>query len=482
MSVGIEDRPEVAEGLARELQGNMRGRVIAPTDSEYDQARAVYNRMIDRYPQMIARCSGVADVIACVKFARRHGLLVSVRGGGHSVSGKAVCDGGLVIDLSEMNAVRVDPVRRTARAEGGATWRDFDHETFVFGLATTGGAISTTGIAGLTLGGGIGWLMRKHGLSCDNLLSVELVTAEGELVTASETENPELFWAIRGAGSNFGVVTSFEYRLHPIPDQILAGPLLYSGDKAADLLRFYGEFSETEPDAMVSFMIFFNAPPWAALPQRLYGQPMVGIAVAYSGPFEEAKKAFKPLRETVRPEVDLIAPTRYPVLQSASDDDWRPGLLNYWKPEFLGSMSHDLAETIADHVGRFVQPVLDAPDAVSAQPINCIEIGHMGGAVSRVPEESTAFSHRDADYLVNITAVWTDPAETDRLVSWTRDFSQALQPFAAGPYVNYFSDDGEDRLRAAYGPEKYERLGEIKAKYDPTNFFIHTQNIKPKTT
>jgi FAD/FMN-containing dehydrogenase len=382
-----------------------------------------------------------------------------------------------------MRGVRVDPAARTVRAEGGAGWGDFDHATAAFGLATTGGVVSTTGIGGLTLGGGIGWLQGKYGLTCDNLLSVDVVTADARFVKASETENPDLFWGIRGGGGNFGIVTSFEYRLHPIGERILAGALLYPGEKARELLLAYGQWAEVEPDEITSFMVFLTAPSWPTLPERLHGKPMVGLGAAHCGTLAEAEKALAPLRELAEPVLDLIAPVPYTTLQRMSDDDWRPGLLNYWKPEFLQPMSEALADTIVEHTGRFVAPVLDdrPTDVIAAQPVNCFEIGHMGGATRRIGEMDTAYSRRDADYLVNITSVWTREEESERMVAWARDFSQALRPFSAGGgYVNYFvSDDGEERVKATYGPEKYGRLARLKAKYDPANFFSLNPNIKP---
>lgn len=469
--------------VVERLRGRMRGRVIEPADPAYDEARSVYNAMIDKRPALIARCAGVGDVLACIELAHEHELLVAVRGGGHSVAGRSVCDGGLVIDLSPMDGIRVDPVRRTARAEGGVTWGAFDHETSAFGLATTGGVVSTTGIAGLTLGGGIGWLMRKHGLTCDNLLSVDLVTAEGRFVRASEDENPDLFWGVRGAGANFGIVTSFEYRLHPLRERVLAGLLLYPGERRRDVLRLYNEWAQAEPDELTSFLVFLNAPALPSLPPEHRGKPVVGLALAHSGPLEEAERAIRPLRERAEPIVDLIAPVPYPALQRMSDDDWRWGNRNYWKPEFLGDLSESLIDTILEHCDRFVPPTFEPRQGgpIAAQPINYCELGHLGGAVGRVGESETAFGHRDAPYLANITAVWTLEEETDRLVSWARDFSRALQPFSHGAgYVNYFVDEDEERLRAAYGAEKYERLVDLKTKYDPANFFRLNENIVPR--
>ena len=479
----VREHVVMTEAMVAELGGRIRGRLIEPSDPEYDEARSVYNRMIDRRPALIARPAGTADVVACVEFARSHDLQVSVRGGGHSVAGRAICDNGLVIDLSDMNAVQVDPVGRVARAQGGVKFAALDHETSAFGLATVGGVVSTTGIAGLTLGGGIGWLQGKYGLTCDNLLSAEVVTADARLVRASETENEDLFWGLRGGGGNFGIVTWFEYRLHPIADRILAGPLLYAGDEAKELLLWYGEWAKAEPDEITSFMVFLNAPAWPMLPERLHSRPMVGLAVAHCGPLNDAERALRPIRQAATAELDLIEAMPYTRLQSMSDYDWRPGRLNYWKPSFLQPMREALADTIVEHVGRFVPPDLDdePKDVISAQPTNCFEIGHMGGATRRVGENDTAYSRRDADYLINVTSVWTKPEESERMITWARDFSEALRPFeVGGGYVNYFSsDEGEERVRATYGPEKYAHLAALKQKYDPTNFFRLNPNVKP---
>ena len=473
----------LTDAMAAELESRLHGRIIRPDDPDYDEARSVYNRMIDRRPALIARPAGTADVVACVAFARGHDLQVSVRGGGHSVAGRAVCDDGLVIDLSDMNAVHVDPVRRVARAQGGATFAALDHETCAFGLAAVGGVVSTTGIAGLTLGGGIGWLQSKYGLTCDNVLLAEVVTADARVVKASATENEDLFWGLRGGGGNFGIVTWFEYRLHPIPDQILAGPLLYDGDKASELLRWYGDWTKAEPDEITSFMVFLNTPAWPILPERLHGKPMVGLAVAYCGSLKDAERAYQPIRQAAEAELDLIEPVPYTKLQTMSDYDWRPGRLNYWKPSFLQPMSEGLADTIVENVGCFVPPDLgdESADVISAQPTNCFEIGYMGGATRRVGENDTAYSRRDADYLINVTSVWEKPEESERMIAWAQKFSKALRPFeVGGGYVNYFSsDEGDERVRATYGPEKYARLAALKQKYDPTNFFRLNPNVKP---
>ena len=479
----VAGQTAVTDSMAAQLEARLHGRVIRPDDSDYDEARTIYNRMIDRRPALIARPRGTADVVTCVDFARTHEVQVSVRGGGHSVAGRAIAENGLVIDLSDMNAVHVDPERRVARAQGGTLFATLDHETSAFGLACPGGVVSTTGIAGLTLGGGIGWLHNKYGLTCDNLISAEVVTADARVVTASETENDDLLWGLRGGGGNFGIVTWFSYRLHPIPDRILAGALLYDGELADELLHWYGDWTKEEPDEITSFMVFLNAPAWPNLDERLHGKPMVGLAAAYCGSPEDGERAFRPIREAAKAEMDLIEPIPFTTLQSASDHDWRPGRLNYWKSSFLEPMSDGLADTIIEQVGCFVPPDLDdeLTDVISAQPTNCFEIGYMGGATRRVGEMDTAYSRRDAEYLINVTSVWEKPDESERMIGWAKGFAEALHPFeVGGGYVNYFtSDEGQERVRATYGPEKYARLAALKQKYDATNFFNMNPNVTP---
>jgi FAD/FMN-containing dehydrogenase len=475
----------LAERFVSKLRSNFSGELIEPASPGYDDARTVYNAMIDRRPALIARCSGVADVLACVELGHEAEVIVSIKGGGHSVAGNAMCDDGLVIDLSQMNGIRVDPARRTVRAQGGVTWGLFDRETTAFGLATTGGVVSTTGIAGLTLGGGLGWLTRKYGLSCDNLLSADVVTADGRFLTANEDENADLFWALRGAGSNFGVVASFEYQLHPIGEQILTGVLLFPGDLRREVLRFYGEWSQVEPDEITSFLILLDAPEIPAIPDEHHGKPIAGLAFAHCGSLEEAEKAVEPLRKFGPPLAEFVQPMRYVDFQTMSDNDWRFGNRNYWKPEFLQEISEAMIDTILENAAAFVPPNFQPQEGenLSAQPINYFEIGHMGGAAGRVGEMDTAFGHRDAPYLVNITSVWEDPSEDERMIAWARSFSQALQPFSAGGgYTNYFSpEEPQERLRASFGEEKFERLVDLKTKYDPENFFRRNQNIKPRT-
>jgi FAD/FMN-containing dehydrogenase len=443
------------------FETGLRGQLLRPGDDGYDDARTIYNAMIDNRPALIARCAGVADIIQSVNFALECGLVVSVRGGGHNVSGNAICDGGLMIDLSPMKSVRVDPERRTACAEPGVTWGEFDHETQAFGLATTGGVITTTGVAGLTLGGGIGWLMGKHGLACDNLLSVDVVTADGRLLTASTSENQDLFWGLRGGGGNFGIATSFEFQLHPV-SQMLGGLVIHPLDQAVELIGFYEEFTQTSPDEFGSMAVFVTSPE---------GERVVAIAVCYNGPVEEGERVLRPLREFGTPLADVISPMSYAQVQGMLDEGFPPGLQNYWKSNFLKGLDDTAIEMIVDHVRN-------APSPTSA-----VAIEQLGGAVNRVGTDDTAFNHRNARYNLLIVGMWPDPAAKDENVKWVRDLWDAMEPYSSGGvYVNYLgqeADEGTERIIAAYGPEKYERLVALKNKYDPTNLFRLNQNIKP---
>ncbi len=447
----------VAEDAIEEFASSLRGALLRPDDDGYEATRIVWNGMIDRSPGLIARCSGVADVISAVNFARVNDLLVAIRGGGHSIPGHSACDGGLMIDLSLMKGVWVDEKARTARAQGGVTWGELDRETQVFGLATPGGVISTTGIAGLTLGGGVGWLVRKHGLSCDNLISVDIVTADGQLLRASADENPDLFWALRGGGGNFGVATSFEFRLHS-QGTVMGGLVLHPRAKAKEVLSFFRDFMATAPDELTAYCGLLTAPD---------GVPVVGIIGCYSGPLEAGEAAMRPLREFGLPVADLIGPIPHTQMQSLLDAGFPYGNQNYWRSTFLNGLSDELFDVLIEHAGRM------------ASPLSALVIEHYGGAESRVGESETAFPHRGLQYDLNIIASWTDPAENEQHIQWARDLSQAAQPFAAdGVYVNFLGDEGEDRVRTSFG-KNYDRLVEIKKKYDPTNLFRLNQNIKP---
>jgi FAD/FMN-containing dehydrogenase len=451
------------------LRADVRGPVILPTDPGYDAARAIWNGAIDRRPSCIARCTGVADVVAAVGFARERDLLVAVRSGGHGVGGHALCEGGLVIDLSPMKGIRVDPVARTARAEAGVLWGEFDRETQLHGLATVGGIVTHTGIAGFTLGGGIGWLMRKHGAAVDNLVSVDLVTADGEVLTASEDENSDLFWGVRGGGGNFGIVTSFEYRLHPVGPIVLAGPIFYPLADAREVLRFYREFIATAPDELTTIFEPRVAPPLPFLPEDVHGKPIVIVGACYAGSPEEGIEVVRPLKEFGNPIVDLLEPKPYTALQAMFDPSVPHGWHYYWKSVELPPLTDDAVETLVEHASALTSP-----------KSYCI-VFQLGGALGRVAEGQTAFSQRGAAHHVNICAVWTeDDPEAERHVAWARDFFSAMQPHAGERvYLNFLGDEGADRVRQAYGERQYDRLAALKRAYDPTNFFRLNQNIEP---
>ena len=444
-----------------QFSAELRGGHLLRGDEGYDDARTIYNAMIDKQPALIARCAGVADVIHAVNFARTNDLVVSVRGGGHNVSGNAITDGGLMIDLSPMKGVRVDPEGKTARAEPGVTWGEFDHETQAFGLATTGGLVSTTGVAGLTLGGGLGWLMGNHGLACDNLISVDVVTADGRFLTASDSHNQDLFWALRGGGGNFGIATSFEFQLHPV-GPMLGGILIHPLDKAAETIGFYDDYTRTCPDELGTFVAFVTSPE---------GERVMAIFVCYNGAVEEGERVLRPLREFGTPLADMIGPMPYVQVQRMMDEGFPAGRQNYWKSNFLKGLDTEAIEIIVDHVAK-------APS-----PYSAVAIEQFSGAVNRVGMDDTAFNHRDARYNLLIVGIWPDPTAKADNVKWVRDLWDAMEPYSSGGvYVNYLgeeADEGAERIKSAYGPEKYERLVALKNKYDPINLFRLNQNIKP---
>jgi FAD/FMN-containing dehydrogenase len=452
------------DGAVGALAATFHGELIVPGDERYDGARRVWNGMVDKRPVIIARCTGVADVVAAVTFAKEHGLLVAVRGGGHNVAGNAVCDDGIVIDLSGMKGVRVDPDAGTARARPGVTWGEFDRETQLFGLATTGGFVATTGIAGLTLGGGIGWLARKHGTACDNLLSVDMVTASGQVMTASATEHPELFWGLRGGGGNFGIVTSFEYRLHPVGPTVLAGGVVHPFERAGEVLRCLRDQVAAAPDELTVVAVISRAGTEPHLPERAHGQLVVTLAVCWAGDLDEGERVLRPLRSFGEPLADLVEPMPYTVLQSA---DAPSGLQNYWKSSYLDALTDEAIDTAVAH----------APGMTS--PLSSCYFEHLQGAIGRVGDGDTAFGHRDAAFDFNILSVWPDPATSAEHIGWSRDLWTAMQPFASGVYVNNLGTEGEDRVRAAYTPAAYQRLVALKDEYDPANLFRHNQNIRP---
>ncbi len=447
------------------LRATIRGTVFGPDDEGYDEARCVWNAMIDRRPRLIVRAAGVADVIAAVNFAREHDLLFSIRGGAHNVTGSAVAEGGLMLDMSAMKGIRVQPDRRTVRAEAGCLWQDLDHETQAFGLAVTGGQASDTGIAGLTLGGGVGQLMRYCGATVDNLLSVDLVTADGRLLTVSADEHPDLFWAVRGGGGNFGVVTSFEYRLHPVGPIILGGLLFYPASEATTLLRFYRDWITDAPDELNATIVFLTAPPEPFMPEWLQGQPAIGVQVCYVGDLDEGERCVAPLRAACPPAVDLVGPIPYTVHQQLNDPGTPWGRQVFLKSANLKEMSDEVVDLIIGHVADVTSPMTIVP------------INAWGGAISRVAEDATAFGHRDSKFTVYIFTMWPDPDERDVHVQWARAFHEALRPHMNGIYVNEMGP--EERVREAYEAATYARLVEIKNSYDPTNFFRMNQNIAP---
>lgn len=449
------------------FKNSVRGRLLTPPSQEYDEARTIWNAMIDRRPALIVRCMGAADVRQAVRLARAHNLVVAVRGAGHNIAGNAVCDGGLMIDLSQMRSVRVDPAKQIARVEPGATLGDFDREAQAFGLATPTGINSTTGVAGLTLGGGFGWLSRKLGLSIDNLISVDVVTAAGELVTASAAENPDLFWGIRGGGGNFGVVTSFEFRLHKIGPEVLSGMIIHPLDAARDVLRFYRDFIASTPEEMVCWFVMRKAPPLPFLPVNWHGKEILALAMCYSGKIDEGERVAKPLRAFGKPIADVVSPHQFTIWQTALDPLLTPGKRNYWKSHDFLELKDGLIDVLVEHARRIPDPQTE------------IAFAQLGGAVSRVPLEATAYTHRNAQFVLNVHGRWDDPAKDAKCIGWARELFQAAAPFATGgAYVNFLTQDEQGRVEAAYG-SNYSRLVALKNKFDPANLFRLNQNIRP---
>ena len=456
----------IHEKVATELKAAVRGDVILPDDGRYEDARKVYNAMIDKRPAVVVRCTGVADVIAAVKAAGAEGLAVAIRGGGHSVPGFGTADEAVVVDLSRMRGIRVDPETKTVRAEGGATWGDFNHATHAFGLATTGGIISTTGIAGLTLGGGIGYLTRGAGLSLDNLISADVVLADGSFVTASADENADLFWALRGGGGNFGVVTNFEYKLQPLKN-IYGGPMFFEVEDAEKVMRAYDEYITNAPRELGAFFAWQIAPPLPFIPQDRHGDTFCAMVTCWTGPASEGEAAIAPFRKAANVVAEHVGSMPYPALNAAFDGLVPPGIQHYWKAVFAKGLSDGAIEAHLAHGPKV--PAVNS--TMHIYPIN--------GAVHDVAPDATAFGHRDAKYAMVIAGMWPDPTHNGHNIAWVKDYYKALAPHAEeGGYINFAAGDDMNRVRANFG-RGYDRLAKVKSKYDPGNTFRHNHNITP---
>jgi FAD/FMN-containing dehydrogenase len=453
------------EAITEALRERLIGEVILPGDPGYDQARKVFNGMIDKRPAVIAGCASTEDVVAAIDFARQNTLVVAVRSGGHSVAGMSICENGVLIDLSPMKEIAVDPQKKTARVGGGVLSGELDAATQEHGLHTPSGRVTTTGIGGFTTGGGYGWTSSKYGLTCDNLISAEVVTADGSVVTASEAENPDLFWGIKGGGCNFGVVTSFEFRLYELGPVVLAGLAMWPIDRAPEVLRAWRDYVTDVPDELSTGCVILTAPPEEFIPPELRGNPVLGMAGMYVGDPEEGASVMQPLKD-LAPAVDLIQPMPYTDFQAILDPGNQPGFRNYWRGEYLTGLGD---EAIDVFVKRAREPL---------SPFNQIILFRLGQGVNRVPDDSAAFSHRDADYLFHPIAMWEDSSDDERLIAFVHDFSEAMRPFETGAvYLNFTGDS--DKARDAFGADKYERLVALKDRYDPTNLFQHNQNIRP---
>lgn len=450
-----------------ELKRGIKGEILLPSDAAYEGARKIWNAMIDRRPAVIARCAGTPDVVRAVNFARENRLLLAVRGGGHNIAGNAICDEGFVIDLSKMKAARVDPAARRVTIEGGATLADLDAATQAHGLATPVGINSTTGIAGLTLGGGFGWLSRKYGMTVDNLESAEVVTAAGEVVRASATEHPDLFWALRGGSGNFGVVTRFEFRLHPVGPGVLSGLIVYPISEAKSVLQQYRDFLAKAPDELSVWAVLRKAPPLPFLPAAVHGKEIVALALIYAGDPRDGEPLIQPLRKFGTPLGEHVGVQPYVAWQQAFDPLLTAGARNYWKSHNFSTLKDALFDAVIASIGKLPSPQCE------------IFFGAIGGATTRPAPSSAAYAHRDAKFVMNVHGRWENPADDKRCIGWARDFFKASAPFASGGvYVNFLTADEGDRVRSAYGPN-YERLAQVKRKYDPDNLFCVNQNIAP---
>src|SRR5215212_2764725 len=453
-----------------ELDRTFQGRLVRPDDPAYDEQRKVWNGSIDRSPALIARCAEVGDVVSAVGYAREAGLEVAVRSGGHSFPGQSVCDDGAVIDLGLMKGIRVDPEKRTARVQAGVLWGELDRETQAVGLATVGGIVTHTGVAGLTLGGGIGWLQRKYGLTIDQLLSVDLVTAGGELVKASETENADLFWGVRGGGGNFGIVTDFEFRLNPVGPIVLAGPIFWPIEESPKVLRFYREWIAQAPDELMTIVAHRKAPPLPFVPQELHGKLVVGVVCCYAGPVEEGEQVVKPLKEFGSPALDVCVPKPFLTHQAMFDPSFPHGWWYYIRSCDVAQLTDEVIDITVDHALRI------------NSPLSTFVIWQLGGAVARVGEDETTFGGRSAGHTFNIAGITESAEGFDEEREWVRTFWSALEPYHTSVYVNFLMEEGEERIRQAYRAKKYDRLKALKRRDDPDNFFRLNQSIRPDVT
>ena len=457
----------VAAAEIEALAARLRGTILEPDNASYDEARSVWNAMIDRRPGLIVQCAGASDVVHAVRFAREHNLFVSVRGGGHNIAGNAVCDGGMLIDLSRMKSVRVDPSIQRAWVEPGALLADVDKETQGFGLALPTGINSTTGIAGLTLGAGFGWLTRKYGLTIDNLMTADVVTADGDLLRCSLTENSDLFWAIRGGGGNFGVVTAFEFQLHQVGPQVLSGLVVHPFSDAASILKEYRKALDTAPDELTCWVVMRQAPPLPFLPEEWHGKEILVLAMCYCGDLEEGERATARLRSIGNPITDVVGPTPFTAWQQAFDPLLAPGARNYWKSHDFAELADGTIDVLIDAIRRLPGPECE------------VFIGHVGGAAGRIAADATAFPQRSSHFVMNVHARWREIRMDRPCIDWARELFEATRPYAVGTaYINFMPEDEIDRVEAAYG-SNYARLVEVKRKYDPLNFFRMNQNIRP---
>lgn len=456
---------EVAVGR---LQEEFAGQLVRPGDPQYDSLRRVFNGSIDRRPAVIARCRDVSDVVAAVNHARHEGLPIAVHGGGHGVAGHAVCDDGVMIDLRPMKEIQIDPQRRVARAQAGLTWGEFDAATQEFALAVTGGRMSTTGISGFTLGSGSGWIERKFGLAADNLISAEVVLADGSLVTASESENEDLFWGLRGGSGNFGIVTEFEFQLHPVGPTMLGGMLVHPGPRAGEVLRFFREFMADAPDEIGAAVALITAPPLDFVPEEARGKPAVGMIVTYAGDLNDGAKALAPLREFGPPAIDLVAPMPYTAVQQLIDPTTPPGMQNYWGGDFLADLPDEAIDALCSAA------------AAPPSPLSVILVVPGGGQISRIDDDAMAIGQRQAPWNTHLLAMWADPRDSKANIDWLRGVQVATAPYTTGhAWLNFLGEEGESRVRRALGEDKYERLQGIKHRYDPQNLFNLNQNIRP---